>query len=171
MSIRTDSLQAQPAFVDEIAAWCRCATATAVLALGFVVGTSVVSFARISLSAPAKLPFVEVENVAHLLARLEGDGPVMVYFSADWCATCAKIERRVFPDPRVVQALAAYLLVKVDITRLDTRRGALMKELRVAGPPTMVFFGNGKREVDGTRLVGPIDARALVASALKAGAE
>lgn len=151
----------------------RCATVAAVLALGVVFGTSAVSFARISLSTPPKLPFVEVDNLSDLLASLEADGggPVLVYFSADWCAICSKIERRVFPDPRVVKALAAFRLVKVDLTRLDAEREALIKELRVAGPPTMVFFGNGKREVDGTRLVGPIDARTLVASALRAGAE
>lgn len=167
MNTRTHALQARSALIGTI----RCATVAAVLAIGFVFGTSAVSFARISLSAPPQLPFVEVENLSDLLARLEADGPVLVYFSADWCAICSKIERRVFPDPRVVEALAAFRLVKVDLTRLDAEREALIKELRVAGPPSMVFFGNGKREVDGTRLVGPIDARTLVASALRAGAE
>lgn len=136
-------------------------------------GSAVESSARISLSAPVRLPFVEIENPSQLLKNLmEARGkPVMVYFFADWCAICSKIERRVFPDARVVEALAGWRLVKIDVTRREAGREALMKELRVVGPPTMVFFDSGKQEAHGTRLVGPIDARALVASALKAGAE
>lgn len=91
----------------------------------------------------------------------------MVYFAADWCAICSKIESRIFPDKRVIDALASYQLVKVDITDIDPGREALMKELGVAGPPTILFFA-AKREVQATRLVGPIDANDLVESAVKA---
>lgn len=136
------------------------------------VATGPVSHARISLSAPPRLPYVEAKDPAELLARIEESGgkPVMVYFAADWCAICSKIERRVFPDPRVIETLASFRVVKVDITELDAGRQTLMKELNVAGPPTMVFLGSGRREVGGTRLVGPIDAGDLIDSALKAGA-
>ena len=34
-----------------------------------------------------------------------GDTPSLVYFTADWCVTCRVIERSVFPDPTVVNAL------------------------------------------------------------------
>jgi thiol:disulfide interchange protein DsbD len=144
----------------------------ALAVFAMLAGSAIESSARISLSAPARLPFVEIENPSQFLKNLEkAEGrPLMVYFSADWCATCSRIERRVFPDPRVVEALAGWRLVKIDVTRLDAGREALMKELRVAGPPTMMFFHGGKQEADGTRLVGSIDARALVASALRAGA-
>ena len=134
-----------------------------------LLGTGAASYARISLSSPVKLPFLKVENAAQLRAALEDAGrPVMVYFAADWCATCSKIESRIFPDKRVIDALASYRLLKVDITDIDPGRDALMKELGVAGPPTILFFGIGKREAQATRLVGPIDANDLVGSALKA---
>ncbi len=138
-----------------------------------LLGTATVSHARISLSSPVRLPFVKVENASQLQAALgEASGkPVMVYFAADWCATCSIIESRIFPDKRVLDALASYYLVKVDITDIDPGREALMKDLGVMGPPTIVFFGSSKREAKATRLVGPIDAGDLLKSASKAGAE
>jgi thiol:disulfide interchange protein DsbD len=44
-----------------------------------------------------------------------------------------------------------------------------MRDLAVIGPPTMIFFGPDKAEIDGTRLVGEIGVDALVASAGLAG--
>lgn len=143
--------------------------------LAIMLAAGVAAQARISLSARPGLTFVEAENVAQLRARFdeaEAEGRrLMVYFAADWCATCAGIERFVFPDPDAIEALAPLRLIKVDVTKLDEGRAALLKELQVAGPPTMVFFGAGRQEADGTRLVGAIEARDLVASAMKAGAQ
>ncbi len=141
--------------------------------LAFMLAAGAAAQARISLRAPPGLSFVEAENVAQLRARLDETGGrrLMVYVAADWCATCAKIERVVFPDSTVIEALAPLKLVKVDVTNLDEGRAALLKELQVAGPPTMVFFGAAKQEAEGTRLVGAIEPRELVASALKAGAQ
>ncbi|WP_274627519.1 protein-disulfide reductase DsbD [Arvimicrobium flavum] len=133
--------------------------------------------ARIVLKSPPQsksaLAFEEVATLPDLLARFDDpDGqkrPLMVYFTADWCVICRKIERSVLPDPRIEEALASYRLVKVDITELDPRREELMKALRVAGPPSMVFFHGDKREIEGTRLIGTIDVDSLVTSAAKGG--
>jgi thiol:disulfide interchange protein DsbD len=44
-----------------------------------------------------------------------------------------------------------------------------MTQLRVAGPPTMLFFDKAGRETPGTRLVGNVTADRLTQSANIAG--
>jgi len=113
-----------------------------------------------------ELEFASVASTADLQAKLEGqDRPTLVYFTADWCVTCRAIERGVFPDASVRQDLSGFQLLKADVTEFDARNAELMKQLQVAGPPTMLFFDKDAREVAGTRLVGSVSVNALTRSA------
>ncbi|MEF2551716.1 protein-disulfide reductase DsbD [Aurantimonas sp. A2-1-M11] len=96
------------------------------------------------------------EAVAEAIAT--GDRPTLLYFTADWCVSCDVIEREVFGDPAVQARLAGYRLLKVDVT--DERPGstALMSELAVVGPPTMLFVAPDGTEAPGSRVVGEISA-------------
>ena len=47
-------------------------------------------------------------------------------------------------------------MVKADITANNAADRALMKDLQVVGPPTMLFLGSDGTEVAGTRLVGEV---------------
>ncbi|MET3662542.1 protein-disulfide reductase DsbD [Aquamicrobium ahrensii] len=95
--------------------------------------------------------------------------PTLVYFTADWCVTCAAIERDVLPAPQVAESLSGFRRIKVDLSRLNEANRSLMRDLAVIGPPTMIFFGTDMAEVERTRLVGEVDLNALVASAIQAG--
>ncbi|MBS3652549.1 protein-disulfide reductase DsbD [Pseudaminobacter sp. 19-2017] len=114
----------------------------------------------------AELEFTPIASAADLQARIASaeDKPTLVYFTADWCVTCRTIERGILPDKGVRQALSKFHLVKADLTDLDKENAELMKQLRVAGPPTMLFFNNS-REVSGTRLVGDVSIESLTRSA------
>lgn len=70
-----------------------------------------------------------------------------------------------FPDASVRQDLSGFQLLKADVTEFDARNAELMKQLQVAGPPTMLFFDEDAREVAGTRLVGSVSVNALTRSA------
>jgi thiol:disulfide interchange protein DsbD len=94
-------------------------------------------------------------------------GPTLVYFTADWCVTCRGIERGVLPDEGVRLALTGFQLLKADETEFDALDAELMKQLRVAGPPTMLFFDADAREVAGTRLVGDVSVESLTGSAVR----
>ena len=85
--------------------------------------------------------------------------PVLAYFTADWCPICKSIDARVFSDPVIKRRLERVALVRADVTAVDAGNRALMKLLRVPGPPTM-FVINPKdgREIPKTRLVGAVDA-------------
>ncbi|WP_273725891.1 protein-disulfide reductase DsbD [Brucella gallinifaecis] len=107
----------------------------------------------------AALRFAPVETVSALQEKLDaahGDKPTLVYFTADWCVSCSTVERRVLPDAGVKKALGGYQLIKADVSELNAGNAELMATLKVAGPPTMVFFNNASKEPEGTRLVGDV---------------
>ena len=121
--------------------------------------------------AAQPLDFATVLSADDLRVRLaSADGkPTMVYFTADWCVTCFTIERSVLPDDAVRRGLSGFQLVKADLTDVNATNTALMEQLNVAGPPTMVFFDARAQEVPGTRLVGDVTVALLTRSAERLG--
>lgn len=122
----------------------------------------------------AELRFAPVDTVSALQEKLDaahGDKPTLVYFTADWCVSCSTVERRVLPDAGVKKALGGYQLIKADVSDLNAGNADLMAKLKVAGPPTMVFFNNASKEPEGTRLVGDVSSATIERSVglLKAG--
>ncbi|MDR6431682.1 protein-disulfide reductase DsbD [Brucella pseudogrignonensis] len=112
----------------------------------------------------AALRFAPVETVSALQEKLDaahGDKPTLVYFTADWCVSCSAVERRVLPDAGVKKALGGYQLIKADVSDLNAGNADLMARLKVAGPPTMIFFNNASREPEGTRLVGDVSSATI----------
>lgn len=112
----------------------------------------------------AELRSAPVETVSALQEKLDaarGDQPTLVYFTADWCVSCSTVERRVLPDAGVKKALGGYQLIKADVSDLNAGNADLMAKLKVAGPPTMVFFNNASKEPEGTRLVGDVSSATI----------
>lgn len=91
--------------------------------------------------------------------------PMMLYVTADWCVICRTIERKVLPGEGVAEALDGVHLVKFDVSEFDAADQSVLDELKVAGPPTMMFFDPARRERQGTRLIGSIEPTDLIESA------
>lgn len=106
---------------------------------------------------------VDTEQLNRRMAQADGR-PTLVYFTADWCVSCAIIERTVLPDATVRQRLAGFNLIKADVTDNRPEQQQMMQTLRVVGPPTMIFVDAAGREVSGSRLVGEVTAQNLLAS-------
>lgn len=116
--------------------------------------------------AEAEVRFVEARStpeVQQAIASAEGR-PTLVYFTADWCVTCKTIERNVLPQKEIMAGLDGFQRIKVDLTKLDEANQALMRDLAVIGPPTMIFFDRNAAEADGSRLVGDVTTDTLRAS-------
>lgn len=108
---------------------------------GALAGTEAVRFARIRSSA-------ELDAV---LAR--ADRPVMLDFYADWCVACKEMERFTFSDPAVAAQMSRMLLLQADVTANDAQDRELLRRFRLFGPPGIVFFAPGGRELP-ERVVG-----------------
>lgn len=106
-------------------------------------------------------------DIEHALASANGH-PTMIYVTADWCVVCKAIERDVLPNADVIAGLNGFQRLKVDLTTLDPANKALMHDLAVIGPPTMIFFNRHAAEADGSRLIGDITTASLQASIAQA---
>ena len=87
--------------------------------------------------------------------------PVMLDFTADFCVTCAKMERTTFKSAEVAAALGNTLLLKADVTKQDGSDVTLQKQFDVIGPPAFIFFNNRGEEMRSLRLIGEVDAERL----------
>ncbi|MBN7769436.1 protein-disulfide reductase DsbD [Marinobacter daepoensis] len=98
------------------------------------------------------------EQIRGLLATAREQGqPVMLDFYADWCISCKVMERNVFSDPQVIQALSAYTLLQIDMTDNTPAQQALLDELGLFGPPAILFFQAGGAELSDARVLGEMD--------------
>ncbi|MDW5376626.1 protein-disulfide reductase DsbD [Halomonas sp. HP20-15] len=114
---------------------------------------------------PSTAEFTRVASLEELAAQLEiaaqRDRPAFVDVSAAWCVTCQIMERDVFPDPAVASRLADYHRIRADVTAGDAQSRRLLDHFGLFGPPGLLFFDAGGREVESARIQGEIGAEAL----------
>jgi thiol:disulfide interchange protein DsbD len=83
---------------------------------------------------------------------------VMLDFYADWCISCKELERFVFSNIKVVNAMKNHIALQADVTANDATDKALMARFNIIGPPAILFFNNGV-EKRAQRIVGEINAQ------------
>jgi thioredoxin:protein disulfide reductase len=109
-----------------------------------------------------RVNFTRIRTVAELdQALLASKKPVMLDFYADWCVACKEMDRFTFHDPKVIEQLGNLTLLQVNVTANSEDDRALMKRFALFGPPGMIFFDTKGKEIDGSRIVGVLEARAF----------
>ena len=83
-------------------------------------------------------PYVNDQNFRQEV--FESALPVLVDFTATWCAPCKEV------DP-IVDELASEMAGKAKVVKLDIDESPeIYKQLRVNGVPTVIFFNEGREE-------------------------
>ena len=73
-------------------------------------------------------------------AAAANDRPVMIDFTADWCAPCQELERETFSDEEVVELSERFELLQVDGTSPSAILDELKVRFNVQGFPTVLFL-------------------------------
>ena len=77
---------------------------------------------------------------------------------ADWCISCKVLEHEVLNNPRVLDLLKGYRLVRFDMTASNAEQRALLDHYQLFGPPAQMFFGKNGQEKSDQRVIGEINA-------------
>ena len=106
--------------------------------------------------AVSHVEFKKVKSEAELQQALaENNKPlVMLDLYADWCVACKEFEKETFSDPSVQKAFGDMQLLQVDMTKNSEENRALMTKYKVLGLPTILFFNQDGKEIEGSRVNG-----------------
>ena len=114
---------------------------------------------NIKSSESIQFQIVESENQINLaISETENSNKLLVIkFYADWCVSCNKLERIVFSNSNVVQALQSTLALTADVTANNKDNQQILARFNLVGPPAILFFKDGK-EQRSHRIIGEISA-------------
>jgi thiol:disulfide interchange protein DsbD len=117
-------------------------------------------------AAQPPLAFTRIKTVAQLDAALAGTGgkTALLDFYADWCVSCKEMEKLTFVDPAVKAKLANTVLLQVDVTANDADDKAMLKRFGLFGPPGIIMFDRGGKEIADSRVIGYQDAAKFLRS-------
>ena len=106
--------------------------------------------------AVSHVEFKKVKSEAELQQVLAENNKslVMLDLYADWCVACKEFEKETFSDPRVQKNFGDMLLLQVDMTKNSEENRALMTKYKVLGLPTILFFNQDGKEIEGSRVNG-----------------
>ncbi len=121
----------------------------------FVVFAAVMIVVGVSrlLAAKELIPWRADFAAARLEAQRAGK-PLLVYFTADWCAPCHQLKSTTWADERVDAALRAYVPVRIDVDR----NPAIANEYNVRALPAYIVVDaekTARNSADG--YLGPED--------------
>jgi len=80
--------------------------------------------------------------------------PVLIDFSAKWCAACKELEEETFSDEKVKELMSNFKLIRVDVTKNSDEDKKLQKTFGIVGPPAIIFYSQDKKELKSHQVVG-----------------
>ena len=103
--------------------------------------------------------FITVRSIENLHKEIKNsDKAVMVDLYADWCVACKEFEKYTFSDIRVSNILNELKLIKFDITETTEEHSMYLKEMRIFGPPALIFYDLNGNEIMDARIVGYMES-------------
>jgi thiol:disulfide interchange protein DsbD len=88
-------------------------------------------------------------------ATLAGGHPVLLDFTANWCAPCHELDRFTFTHRRVKEALRGYRAFRVDLTKFDSPDvERWRRNYRINGVPSVLFIAPDGTEARAARVEG-----------------
>lgn len=100
--------------------------------------------------------WVAVASIAELRETLaqEAGRPVIIHFRAAWAVPTLRLEREVYNDPRVKDALRGYSRIIIDVSANEPQQSALQAKFSAESLPAVLIFSDSKAL--GKALEGPL---------------
>lgn len=106
-------------------------------------------------------PFYISTEVADIETQIRtSQSLVMLDLYADWCISCKVMDKYIFQQADVQQALGRARWLKLDLTTNQAQHRDFMQKHRVFGPPTLLFFKDGQEVL---RIVGEVEKAQFLA--------
>jgi thiol:disulfide interchange protein DsbD len=107
-----------------------------------------------SLGSP-KLAFKTIKSKKALAKAIAtAKKPVLIDFSAAWCAACKELDEETFSDENVKKLMNEFELIRIDVTENSDEDKKLQKTFGIVGPPAIVFYDMKKHELKDIKVVG-----------------
>lgn len=101
-------------------------------------------------------PFFKTDSVAKVKEMISNSQrPIMLDLYADWCISCKVMDAEIFSHADVQKQFSHMTWIKLDVTDNTAEHVTFMQDHAVFGPPSLLFFANGK-EVTDARIIGEI---------------
>ena len=92
-------------------------------------------------TAQGSIPWIKDDETAALAQAKAEDKPLIIDFTAEWCAACKELEHFTYTDAQVITTSAAFVPLMIDATSdKDPKVQALLKKYDVKGLPTVLFL-------------------------------
>ncbi|MCK5232918.1 MAG: thioredoxin family protein, partial [Desulfobulbaceae bacterium] len=121
------------------------------------------------------IPAEKIEWISYTNRSIEQSAeiqrPILLEFTADWCAVCKELDRKTYNDERVVKVSREFFMTKVDCTSSDSTCARQAKKFKVSGLPTIIFFSPKGKELHDLRVVGFVGPDELMKKMKKAAGE
>tara|TARA_B100000945_G_C19863248_1_gene359325 strand:- start:152 stop:448 length:297 start_codon:yes stop_codon:yes gene_type:complete len=67
---------------------------------------------------------------------------ILVDLWAEWCEACKDMDIQTFSNPKIIEHINTnnWLVVKVDMTKIDENTQAILDEYKVQGLPTLIII-------------------------------
>ncbi|WP_324832484.1 protein-disulfide reductase DsbD [Pseudomonas saxonica] len=116
--------------------------------------------------ATAHDAFITVNDPASLerelnTAKAQGQWVLLDYY-ADWCVSCKVMEKQVFGQPQVMDALQGVRLLRLDVTTDTVASRELLSRYQVPGPPSFIWIGPNGVERRAQRITGEVNAQTFL---------
>jgi thiol:disulfide interchange protein len=111
------------------------------------------------------IQFQQIQNISEFKTSLSvaktQHKPIMLDFYAQWCTACKEMEKNTFTNTEVKKLLKGFILLRIDLTNINTENTNLAKHFNVIAPPATLFFDKYGKEFD-VKIVGDIGSKKFI---------
>ncbi len=109
-----------------------------------------------AMDADTGVDWLHEEAEALALAAEQGK-PLIIDFTADWCAACKELEAFTFSTAEVQAELERFVTAKIDFTTTTDEVKRLSAKYNIMGLPLIVFYDSAGNLVEDERVIGFIN--------------